>query len=379
MLRHRRAGVALAAMVAAGWLAGAAPGTAAPAPPPGQAQPVALLTGPGSINATDVRYQVKGTDLGIMWEDERGRILTAFGDTFGSGWTGPGGGIGNPATLDWRSNTLARSRDGDPSDGLSFDDFVTDRPGHAAELLPSLKLDHVEISTIPTGGINVGGRDYLSLMSVRHFGPPGQWTTNHSGLAYSDDRGETWVEVLGARRPNTPAFDDPFQMMALAPRDGRVYVFGTPNGRFGNAHVARVAQDRLLDLTAYEYWTGTGWERGPASLARPVVEGPVGELSVRYDEMLQAWTMMYLDESLGSIVLRLASEPTGPWGAEHAVASAAEYPGLYGSFLHPRSEGRDIYFTMAQWDLYNVSLMRVVLPPDLLPTAQAQAPPPSAP
>jgi hypothetical protein len=377
-VRHRVA-VSVAALVATGStaasVAGAAPARAQePAAQPGQAYPVALLTGPGSINATDVRYQVKATDLGIMWRDEQGRILTAFGDTFGAGWTGPGSGAGDPATLDWRSNTLARSTDPEPGDGLTFDDFVTDRPGHAAELIPSLKQDHVEISTIPTGGVNVDARDYLAYMSVRHFGPPGRWTTNHSGIAYSADGGQTWVEALGARRPNTPSFDDPFQMIAFARRDGLLYAFGTPNGRFGDAYVARVPEDRLLDPSGYEYWTGTGWRAGPATLARPVVDGPVGELSVRYDETLRLWVMSYLDEALGSIVLRLAPAPTGPWGPELAVASASTYPTLYGGFQHPHSRGTEIYFTMTRFDPYNVSLMRVELPGDLVATARTQLP-----
>jgi hypothetical protein len=105
--------------------------------------------------------------------------LVAFGDTFGRGWTGTGtgsgGGGGDPAVIDWRSNTLARSSDRNPADGMSFNDFVTDRPGHAKELLPSLKQDGVEMTKIPTGGVNVGGRNYLAYMSVRSFTQPGHW------------------------------------------------------------------------------------------------------------------------------------------------------------------------------------------------------------
>ena len=88
-----------------------------------------MLTGAQSINATETRYQVKGTDLGIMWTDERGQILAAFGDTFGPGWAGISSGFANPSTIDWRSNTLARSTDRNPSNGMSFNDYVTDRPG----------------------------------------------------------------------------------------------------------------------------------------------------------------------------------------------------------------------------------------------------------
>ena len=79
-----------------------------------------MITGAESINETEARYQIKGTDLGIMWTDERGQILAAFGDTFGAGWGGSSSGFGDPATNDWRSNTLARSSDRNPADGMSF-------------------------------------------------------------------------------------------------------------------------------------------------------------------------------------------------------------------------------------------------------------------
>ncbi len=95
--------------------------------------------------------------------------------------------------------------------------------------------------------------------------------------------------------------------------------------------------------------------------------GPVGELSVRYDEILKSWEMMYLDEARGAIVVRLAPAPTGPWGAPMPVATSSEYPHLYGGFLHPDSTGSDIYFTMTQYDRYNVSLMHARLPVNATP------------
>lgn len=348
----------------------AAPG-AAHAGQPGQARRVAALTGAESLNATQARYQVKGTDLGILWSDERGQILAAFGDTFGSGWAGPGSEVSDPAASDWRSNTLARSSDHDAADGMSFTDFVTDRAGHAKELLPSLKRDGVEISKIPTGGVNVGGRNYLAYMSVRHFGDPGQWITNYGGVAYSDDGGQTWVDVPSAGRPNTPAFDEKFQTISYARRDGFVYAFGTPNGRFGDVYVARVPEQRLLDLSDYEYWTSTGWQPGASAIAAPIMTGPVGELSVRYDQMLHSWEMMYFDQPRGVIVIRLARQPTGPWGNPVPVATSQQYPTLYGGFLHPDSHGSDIYFTMTQYDRYNVSLMHATLPTNEKNNAQA--------
>jgi D-arabinan endo alpha-(1,5)-arabinofuranosidase len=364
MLSHRaQAGAGLVVLVGAVTVGLAPPGVAQTAPQV-QVSRVAVVTGPGSTNDTEARYEVKGTDLGIMWTDERGQILVAFGDTFGAGWAGPGSAAKDPVAIDWRSNTLARSGDRNPADGMVVDGFITDRPGHAKELLSSLKRDGVEVSKLPTGGVNVGGRNYLAYMSVRSFGRPGQWITNYGGVAYSDDSGQTWVEAPSAYRPNTPGSDEKFQMIAFARRDGFVYAFGTPNGRLGDAYVARVPEQRLLDTPTYEYWTGTAWLQGSSAVAAPIVHGPVGELSVRYDQTLTSWEMMTMDQSRGAIVVRLAPQPSGPWGAPIPVATSRDYPTLYGGFLNPDSKGSDIYFTMTQYDRYNVALMRATLPAD---------------
>ncbi|MGQ0718765.1 MAG: DUF4185 domain-containing protein [Pseudonocardiales bacterium] len=372
MLTQRaRAGAALAALsatVAAVTVSSATPGAAQTAQP-GQASPVAVITGAESINETEARYKIKGTDLGIMWVDDRGQILAAFGDTFGAGWGGTSSGFGDPATIDWRSNTLARSSDRNPADGMSFNNFVTDRPGHAKELLPSLKQNGVEMTKIPTGGVNIGGRDYMAYMSVRKFTTPGKWITNYSGVAYSDDGGQNWKDVPSTHRKNTDALDEKFQMIAYARGDGFVYAFGTSNGRFGAAHLARVPERQLLDNSAYEYWTGKDWQRDASADAAAIVPGPVGELSVRYDETLNSWQMMTMDESRGEIVVRLAPQPTGPWGEPITVATSKDYPHLYGGFLNPDSKGRDIYFTMTQYDKYNVSMMHATLPADAVSSA----------
>lgn len=377
MRRHLgRAGTVSAVLVAAVTVGLAPSATAESAPPaqapPAQARQVAPLTGAESRNATEARYRVTGTDLGIMWTDERGQILTAFGDTFGPAWAGHDSEIEDPEAVDWRSNTLARSSDRNPADGMSFDEFVTDRANYAKELLPSFKKDGVEITKIPTGGVNIGGRDYLAYMSVRHFGRPGRWITNYHGIAYSDDDGQSWVEVRSASRPNTPALDDKFQMIAYARREGYVYAFGTPNGRFSDAHVARVPERQLLELPAYEYWNGTAWQPGSSAMAAPIVTGPVGEISVRYDQTLGRWQMMYFDEAREAIVVRSAPQPSGPWEAPITVATAGQYPTLYGGFLHPDSRGSDLYFTMSRYDRYNVSLMHATLPANAPPSDRPQ-------
>src|ERR687894_209918 len=127
IVSHRgQAGTALAVLTAAVTV-GVAPQGAADTAPRGQASRAAVITGAGSINETEARYQIKGTDLGIMWTDERGLLLAAFGDTFGAGWAGHGSGVGDPAAIDWRAKTLARSFFPHPADGTLFDKFVTPR------------------------------------------------------------------------------------------------------------------------------------------------------------------------------------------------------------------------------------------------------------
>ncbi|WP_084469473.1 DUF4185 domain-containing protein [Jiangella gansuensis] len=321
------------------------------------AVPVARLTGAGSVNHTAARYQVHGTDLGIIWDNGAGEVLMAFGDTYGEGWGGNGAG---PRDADWRCNVLARSSDTDLADGMTFDTMVQDRPGHAGQLLDCKQVNNDEETVIPTAGVTVDGRSYLHYMSVHHWGPPGQWFTNHAGIAYSDDNGETWTKDPDAVWTNTPEWSSAFQLAAFARHGGHVYLFGTPNGRFGDAHLARVPAGKVLDKDAYRYWNGSGWSPDEATAA-PVAAGTVGELSVQYNEYTGRWLMTYLDESRAAIVLRDAPRPTGPWSNEQVIVSGSEYPALYGAFLHPWSSGPDLYFAMTQWAPYNVTLMRTSL------------------
>ncbi|MFI6100259.1 DUF4185 domain-containing protein [Lentzea sp. NPDC051213] len=330
-------------------LAAPVPATAAS----GRAEFVGLVAGQGAgdINQTRDRFAVHATDLGVMWRDSRGRTAIAFGDTYGAGWGGNGAG---PETADWRFNVLAHSTDQNLADGLRIDSMVTDRPGHAKQLLGG-DPDVDEVTVIPTAAISVGSRDYLHYMSVRSWGPAGTWVTNFAGLAYSDDGGVTWTKSVRLANSGTTA---KFQLGAFVRQGEHVYLFGTPNGRLGNAFVARVRSAQVLDLGAYEYWTASGWS--PVGDPIPVMSGQVGELSVQYNSFLGRWVAMHLDEGRAAIVLRTAPTPTGPWSGGQVVAHANDHPGLYGAYLHPDNH-RDLYFAMSRWDPYHVELMRLPL------------------
>ncbi|UNK71086.1 DUF4185 domain-containing protein [Microbacterium sp. H1-D42] len=328
-------------------------------PPPAEATTartpatvVEKLTGPDAPNNTWGRWDIKSTDLGIMWDDGSGHVLTAFGDTFGNSWTGPGGGA--PPNGNWRSNVLVRSSDTDLADGMLFDWAAQAPQGVAKEIIPSKKINGDEMTVIPTAGIAVGDRQYLGFMSVRQWGPPGMWDTNHAGIAYSDDGGENWT--VSDTRWDNPDGDDPFQMQAYVKDGGTIYVFGTQNGRNGPASVAKVPAKKLLDKSAYRYWDGRKWSKDEAD-AVPVIDAPISELSVQYDKHSKRFLLMTLSGE--DIVMYTAKNPEGPWTAPQTVASSTDYPALYGGYFHPWNKDGEIYFAMSQWNPYNVYLMHL--------------------
>ena len=323
----------------------------------GDVRLVSQLTGQGSENRTDKRWQVDGTDLGITWETKPGEVAVAFGDTFGKDWAPPGA-FGE----DWRSNVLGHSTDTDLSDGMTIDSMVQDSRCHAAEIIDSRHVNNFETTTIPTSGFAIGDRQYLSYMSVKRWSMvPGMWYTNYGGIAYSDDNGQTWTKDQHAKWDNI--FGARFQVSAMVPHGDYVYMFGTPNGRIGTIGLARVPVDQVLNTTSYQYWSDGTWTPVSQHLATPIVGGVASELSVRYDAASDKWQMSYLEPVGGSIILRQSSSPQGMWSDAATLVDTADYPKAYGGFIHPWSTDEDLYFTISEWDSYNVYLMHASLHP----------------
>jgi len=324
---------------------------------------VAQLTGPGSLNATDTAWGVSGTDLGHVFS-LGDRLYMVFGDTYGPGFSPPPD--GRSAGCDWRCNTMAVIADRRPGDGLTFEKMLADRPGHARELIPARRDPNgrTELTVIPTAGIAVGRRMILHTMSVRRWEGHGRWSTNHSGLVYSDDFGATWTEAPAARW----AADSGFAQVAIVHSGPDLYFFGIPAGRFGPVKLARVPVKAVLDGRSYRYLRGFAGERAQwgadEAAALPIVPAPAGEPSVAWNDYLGQWVMTCLDESARAIVLREAPQPWGPWSAPQTLVSGDRYPGLYGGYIHPwltERDGEVIYFTLSQWGTYNVVLMRARL------------------
>ena len=319
---------------------------------------VAQITGEDSENKTQSRFDVWGVDLGSM--AVIGDTTYMFGgDTFGDENYGH-----------WRSNVLLIIRDEDPADGLTIADAVTDKRGAAKELLGSLKVDNTEMTVIPTNLFAVDDTLYCIYMSVSHWGAAGRWDCRYSGLAKSEDLGQTWTKLSGVQWPG----DSNFIQTANCQVGDTMYIWGIPAGRGGGVALMKVNVAEIENYGSYAYFTGLDengapmWVAGEAGVnqAQTVIDAPAGEISALYNPYLGNFVMTYLSEETGGIVMREGVTPWGPWGKLYPLASPAQYPALYGAYMHPRyiqDGGKTFYFAMSQYfPIYNIMWMRVDMP-----------------
>ncbi|OBI19271.1 DUF4185 domain-containing protein [Mycobacterium sp. E2497] len=355
----------------------------APAPPPSIAgAPTSLVdwvTGPDGPNKTLQRFSISGTDLGIAWDNgdpANRQVLMAFGDTFG---------YCKVKGQQWRYNTLFRSSDHDLSHGIHIAEGVpNDRYSGSPVWAPSLSKQVVntihkaahETGIIPTAGIAIGRTQYMSYMSIRQWGRDGEWSTNYSAIARSNDNGQNWgIFPTSIRTASADAIpgagftpgNENFQMGAfMKGNDGYLYQFGTPSGRGGAAFLSRVPPGQLPDLTKYQYWNGDEggrWVPNNPGAATPIFPGPVGEMSAQYNNYLKQYLVLYTNGGSNDVVARTAPTPQGPWSPEQPLVSSFSMPGgIYAPMIHPWSSGRDLYFNLSLWSAYDVMLMHTVLP-----------------
>lgn len=321
---------------------------------------IAQLTGPDAMNDTETAA-VAGTDLGSM-ANLGDRTYFLFGDTFGERDPDSIGGQGGI----WRSNVAAWTTDGDPTDGITFDEWApADDIGWAEALVEGEHEPNDgegEVTKIPTHGFAIGETLYISYMSVSFWGEPGAWDANYAGLAKSTDKGETWA-ALDA--PRWPADSNFIQVAPVIVSDGGeeyVYFWTIPSGRFGGVALMRVpaTEAAVEDLDSYSYFAGTDNDGKPVWSSEMedavlVVEGTIGELSVMFSDYLDRWLMTYSDD--GNAYIREGITPWGPWNDPVLLASRSDYPGLYAPYMNPRyvtEGGRRIHFSLSLWGPYNV-------------------------
>ena len=337
----------------------------------GASRAIGWVTGPRSPNRTDDRFSITATDVGVPWDNGSGQVLMAFGDTWGK----------CAGQMVWRHNTMLRSDGATNLDkGITFPNaypgvvrsgasVTAAHPTFAQPMLNAIGIRNTEVGKIPTGGISIGGVQYLSYMSIHKWGGPGRWVTNYSAIAVSRDNGQTWTTDNNTIRsnyelgiPGVPQLargQGRFQLGAFLKADGYVYQYGTPNGRFGAAFVSRVRPADILNLNAYQYYAGANRWSSASVDAVPIVTQPVAEMSVAYNNYLGRYIM--LTEQAGDIRLRTAPSPSGPWSNPRTIVASSQSSGIYAPYIHPRSTGQNLYFVASRWDDYNVMLIRTDL------------------
>lgn len=316
------------------------------------------LTGASALSDS-TPYDVYGTDLGIILK-HNSIYYYIFGDTLGSGG------------LNWRSNTMAYSFDSDPSDGIVLNGWIASPIAvYAKELISSLKVDFVEKTCIPTAAVSHEGLMLIYYMSVRHWGSPGVWECNNASIAVSTNNGQDFFKMANISWPGNSNFVQ-FGLVqdALNPiDDGYFYLLATPAGRFGACYLCRVPKISQLNQSAYEYYSDSDSFDNPIwssihAAAISIFPAPVGELSIMWNAFLNKWTIFYFDTITYDIVLRTADNLWGPWSAPQAIVGGAEYPTLYGSYIHSdfvENAGEVVYFVMSKFDVYNTFILSVDL------------------
>ncbi|TWU29486.1 hypothetical protein Pla144_02640 [Bythopirellula polymerisocia] len=147
---------------------------------------VSRLTGSASQNRTDA-VGVGGTDLGHM-VNHNGKTYFLFGDTF----TGETPFVGG----DWRQNAMAWSTDLNPSNGITFDGWVTRPNGTANQVISP---GSQPVTYIPTGAISVGDKIYAWYMHVSDWNG---WTLSHAGLGWWREGDSQFTNVPNYRFEN---------------------------------------------------------------------------------------------------------------------------------------------------------------------------------
>jgi hypothetical protein len=311
-----------------------------------------------SPNNTAVKWNVGGTDLGIIWEMQPGKYGLFFGDTYGRDFTpnqtnpGPNGGS-------WRSNILAFSDDNNLEDGLSFSSMATNDKGDAREIVYGGKnvSGNGDWTSIPTAAVHVNGMDYVHYMNIRNWTG---WITNYSGLYKSIDAGVTWTKCEDISFSSYSNFGQ----VGYFKKDGYVYMIGTQTGRESSARLARFRESDIENQNNYEYWEGSinQWTKDDENKATVIINDKVGELSFIYNEKYKKWIIAYFNADKYNITMRTADNITGPWSEPYELANGKDYPQLYGSFFHPLSvNSESLYFTMSMWMPYNVFFMKLEL------------------
>jgi hypothetical protein len=336
------------------------------------------------------RLNLAATDLGVSFpmtlpSGER-QLVFLFGDThhFGPFNTGR-----------WDEDTIAAApyewRDRTTLPPLNW---LQQPNGEFLSLIvPGENLRGMEV---PLDGVQIGSRVVLFFNAEFSF------QTHRHGFLICAEAPEGRFDQL-QRRFRQPT--DRFLNVSVSPDTEdpeTIWIFGSGHYRRSPIFLARAPAATLDDFSTWRFLSGDEWMESESDAA-PLIEGWIGELSVRYVPAAESWVMMYhrparlANGHRIGVYIRFAPHPTGPWSDELAVLEPDAQQGIgYTEFMHAHEEfvgfcdglanpGRErdwggpygpyivpewsyaeggrlhIVHTLSSWNPYQVNLMEVVL------------------
>ncbi len=273
-----------------------------------------------TLNQTQSRYGLVGTDLGNSFEHE-GKVYFLFGDNAAPGARDP----------------LGYSESADPDGPLRLD-FLSARPGSFIPVgAPGVRMGPFEV---PVAGLSLDGTMYV-VVSTNHSADR---STDTSVLLRFDPRARTFSVVREISRLPSGHFIKmtlrlvPEGLAGLPSAAPHVLMFASGEYRRSNAYLAAVPAQSFASGENARYLAGLDgavphWSERQEDAAPIVVHPTIGDLSVSFVPQPGLWVMNYDSREPRGVLLRYAAQPWGPW-SEPSIIFNLERDHALGSFIH---------------------------------------------
>lgn len=196
----------------------------------------------------------------------------------------------------------------------------------------------------PQAAVRIGKRLFLFLPQIEKTKEEGAFGFRHVGqwlavVDNPDDEPKQWR--MKQQKLPFALFEKQRARSwgsALLRVDGQVYIYGYEERekQLGGRRLvaARVAAEKLDDLTAWRFRSADGWSEKPADSA-PLADGLATEFSVSRLPNRKQYAMVYTENGLSDrIVARFADAPAGPWSAPLLVYKCPEMAKDKGVFCY---------------------------------------------
>ena len=357
---------------------------------------------PLTHNQTESKFGIRGTDLGVSFV-HNGHIYFLFGDT----WREPY----REAQLDLDSIAFSTSLNPNPDDGLDLT-FYRQPP---LILTGNISQRGFEV---PLDGLSLG-RSMIVFFSTDHYTAGDYDLMGRSVVARSDDHGYTFDYLYEFSREkfiNVSLDQFPTgETIGLPGYQETLLIWGSGRYRSSDVYLAAMPLTEIAGHPQKRYYAGQRnllpfWSDREEEAVPLFCAGCVGELSVRWNQFLERWIILYNSDNPRGIIMRSAPQPWGPWSGP--IMAFDPDKGGYGHFMHapwkvgaesdyvydnmfrsgdgsfpwrgkdpggeygpyqiaPLARGENnvftqIYFTMSTWNPYQVMLMTTTISADSL-------------